>query len=99
MLDSVEQYLADRRSLGFALKIEGQQLRNFARFADGIGHRGPVTVDLAVNWASLPSSRARRFPSRRLEVIRPFARYQTGDSRAIPRELGRASRGRVQGLN
>jgi integrase len=75
MLDLVEQYLADRRSLGFALKIEGQQLRSFARFADGIGHSGPMTIDLAVRWATLPSSRPRHFPGRRLEVIRPFARY------------------------
>jgi integrase len=76
MLDLVEEYLAERRSLGFALKIDGQQLRSFARFADGIGHRGPVTIDLAVRWATLPRSRARRFPGRRLEIIRPFARYR-----------------------
>jgi integrase len=75
MLELVERYLADRRALGFALKIEGQQLRAFAHFADGGGHRGPVTIDLAVRWATAPSSRDRRFPGRRLEVIRPFARY------------------------
>jgi len=76
MLDLVEQYLADRRSLGFALRVDSQQLRSFARFADGSGHRGPVTIDLVVRWATLPTSRVRRFPGRRLEVIRPFARYR-----------------------
>jgi integrase len=75
MLDLVEQYLADRRSLGFALRIQGRQLCNFARFADNIGHRGPVTVDLCLRWATLPIARGRRFPGRRLEVVRPFARY------------------------
>jgi integrase len=76
MLDLVEEYLADRRGLGFALKISGQQLRSFARFADDSGHRGPVTIDLAVRWATAPSSHGRRFPGRRLEVIRPFARFR-----------------------
>jgi integrase len=76
MLDLVEQYLADRRRLGFALKVDGQQLRSFARFADCDGHRGPLTIDLAVRWATLPNSRVRHFPGRRLEVIRPFARYR-----------------------
>ena len=76
MLDLVDQYLADRRKLGFALQSEGRQLRGFARFADGIGHTGPLTIDLAIRWASAPSARHRRFPGRRLEVIRPFARYR-----------------------
>lgn len=75
MLDAVEKYLTERRSLGFALRIEGGQLRSFARFADGIGHRGPLTIDLAVRWATAPAPRGRRFPGRRLEVVRPFARY------------------------
>jgi integrase len=76
MLDLVEQYLADRRSLGFALRIQGRQLCNFARFADSIDHRGPVTVNLCLRWATLPIARGRRFPGRRLEVVRPFARYR-----------------------
>jgi integrase len=76
MLDFVKEYLADRRNLGFALKSEGTQLRSFALFADGVGHRGPVTIDLAVRWASSPNPRGRRFPGRRIEVIRPFARYR-----------------------
>ncbi len=76
MLDLVEEYLLDRRSLGFALRIDAGQLRSFARFADGAGHCGPLTVDLAIRWATSPSRRGRRFPGRRLEVLRPFARYR-----------------------
>lgn len=76
MQDLVEDYLADRRSLGFALKIQGQQLRSFAVFADSIGHDGRVTIDLAVRWATLSNPRGRKFPGRRLEIVRPFARYR-----------------------
>ncbi|MGH7671764.1 MAG: tyrosine-type recombinase/integrase [Gemmatimonadales bacterium] len=78
MVALVEQYLAHRRTLGFALRIEGGQLVSFARFADAIGHRGPLTLDLIVRWATRPSRRPRRFPARRLDVVRPFARYRAG---------------------
>jgi integrase len=86
MVHLVEEYLADRRRLGFALEIEGQQLRSFGRFADSVGHAGPLTIDLAVRWATSSSRRRPRFPGRRLEVIRPFARYRAAvdGASAIP---------------
>lgn len=73
MLDLVDEYLAARRSLGYALRIEGAQLRNFALFADATGHSGPLTLALILRWVQVPGRRARRFPGRRLDCIRPFA--------------------------
>jgi integrase len=70
----VEEYLVRRRALGFALTIDASQLRNFARFADAEGHSGPLTVDLITRWAMQPGRRVRRFPGRRLDSIRQFAR-------------------------
>jgi integrase len=72
----VEQYLVHRRSLGFALRIDGPQLLSFARFADESGHSGPLTTELVVRWATQPSPRTRLFPARRLDTVRPFARYR-----------------------
>jgi integrase len=74
MLALVEDYIARRRSLGFALKVEAGQLRSFARFADAAHHRGPLTIDLMRRWAIQPSRRVRRFPDRRLDPVRAFAR-------------------------
>lgn len=69
----VERYLALRRAMGYELGIAGQQLLRFAQFAERRGAR-TLTVDLAVTWAgagaSPPLTRARR-----IELIRPFARY------------------------
>ena len=48
----VDTYLAARRSMGFALRIDGRQLCAFARFADRTGHRGPLTVAVAVSCAT-----------------------------------------------
>lgn len=75
MVSLAQAYLAERRCLGFDLKISGHVLMNFARFADALGHRGPITEDLTLTWAhSTPSERAITW-ARRIEVIRPFAKY------------------------
>ena len=76
MVALVEDYLAHRRRMGFALRIDGARLQNFARFADTSGHSGPITIDLVLRWATQPSPRPRRFPARRLDPVRPFALYR-----------------------
>jgi integrase len=75
MLERVEEYLAYRHALGYQVRIEGQLLRSFARFADGVGHQGPLTVELALRWSGLPEQAARLYQARRLEVVRALARY------------------------
>jgi integrase len=71
----VNAYLDDRRQAGFALRIEGEQLGRFARFAEQRGHRGPLTTKLAVQWATDAKHPTHLTAARRLEVLRPFARY------------------------
>ena len=75
MLKWAEEYLAYRRKLGFKLKTEGRLILNFARHANAIGQRGPLTTDLALNWACLPDHSTRLYHARRLEVVRCFAKY------------------------
>jgi integrase len=82
MAGRVHEYLTYRRSLGYQLRIEGQMLQSFARYADEGGHRGPVTTELALRWARLPEQAARLYQARRLEVVRTLARY------LVPREPG-----------
>jgi integrase len=76
MVSLVENYLTARRQMGFDLAIAGSQLLAFARFADQVGHHGPVTADLAVRWAqSSPATKPLTW-ARRLEVLRPFTKYR-----------------------
>ena len=75
MTERVESYLEARR-LGFQLKIEGQELLRFAKFADESGHKGVITEELALCWAQLAKSAMPLYRARRLEVVRTFARYQ-----------------------
>ncbi|HEY2400302.1 MAG TPA: hypothetical protein VGI23_08095, partial [Steroidobacteraceae bacterium] len=55
MASLVEDYLEYRRRLGFALESDARRLLCFARFADQVGHRGPITEELALRWASSSS--------------------------------------------
>ena len=73
-----KQYLEYRRNLGFQLRIEGQLLLGFAKYADRSGHRGPLTSALAIRWARLPRGADRLYWARRLEIVRCFARYRMG---------------------
>ena len=69
-------YLAERRLLGFDLGISGAQTTAFACFADAAGHTGPLTTRIVLDWVQGKSRRATPFSwARRLEVLRPFARY------------------------
>lgn len=72
----VDAYLAARRSMGFDLRIDGQQLCAFARFAEQTGHRGPLTVALAVRWAQSARQGTRLTWARRLQTLRPFMKYR-----------------------
>ena len=70
----VEQYLAERRKLGFALRSMGHGLPSFARYVANAGHHGPLTVDLMAAWASKPKAGHgdRATSARRLKMLRPF---------------------------
>lgn len=58
------------------LRMEGHQITSFALFADERGHSGPLTNDIVLNWVQARAKRTSPFSwARRLEVLRPFARY------------------------
>lgn len=76
MVRRVEAYLAARRGLGFQLRIEGGELLRFARYADGSGHSGSITTEIALQWAQSTDKATPLYRARRLEVVRCFAKYQ-----------------------
>lgn len=71
----IEEYIQYKRSIGFQLKIESQELRRFARYTREIDHEGPLTVDVAMAWSTQKESYSRWYMSRRLETIHTFAVY------------------------
>lgn len=93
---SAERYLSERRALGFALESAGRSLLSFARFADERHPGRPLTVELAVEWARAAKRPGPVTWARRLEIVRPFARYlrRTEPATEIPavRQLGSGHR-------
>ena len=75
LLDQVEEYLALRRGLGFGLQTLEGRLVDFARYAERARHQGPVTIDLAVQWALGSRSSAGSYAAQRLSAVRQFARH------------------------
>jgi integrase len=72
----VQEYLHERRRLGFSLAISDTQLVAFARFVDDAGHRGPLNCRIILDWVQGQIPHAERITwARRLEVVRPFAKY------------------------
>lgn len=67
-------YLATRRALGFRLAGTGQLLEQFAAFAEAAG-ADTVTIELALQWATLPAGRSRAWQAQRLSAVRGFARW------------------------
>lgn len=73
----VEQYLDERRRLGFELRHNGPVLGRFARYVATVGHRGPLTVELMAAWArQVKEGRGDRgTAARALRALRPFLRW------------------------
>jgi integrase/recombinase XerD len=73
---AVEEYLSTRRALGFQLNYAALMLRDFARFV-AEQNSAHLTAELAVKWACTPAHAQPCQWSRRLGVIRRFARYHS----------------------
>lgn len=87
----IDDYLAERRRLGFELRSRDTLLAGFARYVVSRNHRGPLTADLMVDWARQDKWH-RETPSTwaaRLARVRHFARYlkQFEPDTEVPEEL------------
>ena len=78
LLSRAEDYLAERRQLGYALRSSGYAIKSFARYVDDVGHEGPLTAELMATWARRISGnrdRPTQCWARRLKQLRAFARW------------------------
>ena len=71
---AVQDYLTDRRRLGYGM--HDTELQRFARYADERGHEGPLDAERQISWARQHVSQTTSGTgTRRLETLRPFVRY------------------------
>jgi len=74
--ESVADYLAMRRSLGFKLSEADKGLLDFVSFLEQRSATS-ITTCLALEWAQQPSSAKPAEWARRLNLVRGFARYRS----------------------
>lgn len=75
--DALQEYLAIRHGLGFALRGLASGLRNFVAFLDraGVAH---ITTELALQWATQPAQARPATWADRLGMARRFAAWRHG---------------------
>lgn len=73
----INDYLAERRRLGFQLKSTGLALRSFARYLEERDDQGVLRIEQMTDWARQDKwhSTDPATWARRLKLLRPFARY------------------------
>src|SRR6202167_1665148 len=83
--DSLEDYLALRRALGFRLKTAGRLLDQFVSWLDDRGS-DTITTEDALAWAVLPPGASQAWQSIRLSMVRGLAAYlhRTDPSVQVP---------------
>lgn len=87
----IDDYVAERRRLGFQVQSRHTFLTSFANYVASQHHRGPLTIDLMVDWARQDKWR-RGTPATwaaRLARLRHFIRYlkQFEPDTEVPDEL------------
>lgn len=78
LLARAEDYLAERRRLGYALRTPEYAIKSFAAYVDDLGHDGPLTMEVMAAWARrVPGNEERPIQcwARRLKQLRSFARW------------------------
>jgi integrase len=77
MQTRVEDYLAERRRLGYHLRSTGLALRSFAHYVDGLDLSTQLNVEVMAAWARQAKTNSDNPTTwaRRLKQLRPFARW------------------------
>jgi len=77
MTTHAENYLSERRRLGFGLRSPGYAIISFAHYIDALNIQEPLTVEMMADWARQDQghSDAPATWARRLKNLRSFCRY------------------------
>jgi len=74
--NTMEEYLALRRSLGFRLRDVAGTLRNFVAFAES-QTTSHVTIDSVLQWVKLSTAKESATLAQRLHIVRRFAMWRS----------------------
>jgi integrase len=77
MQSHAENYLNERRRLGFGLRSSGYSIKSFARYFDDLGYQRAPTIEIMADWARLNKGNSNNpaIWARRLKKLRSFVNY------------------------
>ena len=77
MTTHAENYLSERRRLGFGLRSPGYSIISFAHYIDALNIQEPLTVEMMADWARQDQGHSDDPATwaRRLKSLRSFCRY------------------------
>ena len=77
MQSHAENYLNERRRLGFGLRSPGYSIKSFARYFDTLGYQWAPTIEIMADWARFDKGNSNNPATwaRRLKNLRSFTRY------------------------
>lgn len=76
MVEKVNSYIDHKLGLGYIYRTESFMLRSFANYADQYAPGKPLTIKLALEWATQPQTKSETYHAKRLDALRAFARHQ-----------------------
>jgi len=83
--EQVEDFISYKRGLGILFHTSANTLRQFARFADSVGHDGPVDLDIALMWARSGDGHKRGYESIRYEEARRLSDFCRAFDATLPK--------------
>jgi integrase len=98
MFSKACQYIEYRKKLGFRVGIDGYFLKSFGKYADTRAPGKPLSVKVALEWATLPQT-SKMYHTSRLRALRSFAKHLWADepkTEIIPSNLLRSHMARRQ---
>lgn len=76
MMEKINKYIEHKLDMGYRYRTESFILRSFAIYADKYAPGKPLTIKLALEWATQPKTKSDTYHAKRLDALRAFARHQ-----------------------
>jgi integrase len=83
--EQVEAFIVFKQGLGVQMISEAATLRHLGRYAEAVGHEGPITTDLAISWARNGNHHAEGYEIKKYELARRVSEYSSVFDGSVPR--------------
>jgi hypothetical protein len=83
--EQAEAFIGYKRGLGIVFETAANSLRQFARYAESVNHKGPVDVEIACRWARSGEGHTTGYECARYEAVRRLSDFCRAFDDSLPR--------------